>query len=470
MSNNTKKYNVVIVGSGFSGIVAAGLLADHQLSILIVDENIHVGGQLLRKIPADLGEYKSYSPDYVKKIGFSFVENIKNKNIEIMNRSCMVGIYPGNKLLIESRHEEILSVNYDVILFATGARERFLPFKGWTLPGVYSAGMAQVLMKSSGILPASQMLIGGSGLFLFSVAYEYLKNKGKLLAVTEQTGMLDKIKMLPPLLHAFSKVAEGGRYMSKIYLSGVFVKYRRKIIEARGNGSLEEVVIGKVDAAGKLKSGSEKIYKTGALAVGYGFVPNIEGPQLAGCDVEFSQAKGGWIVKVNEKLESSVENVFAAGEITGVGGALKSINEGKISALGILKKFEKLTAEDYENQLHKLTKERKHHMAFVECFNSLYKIPGGAISEIPDETVICRCEDIKMKDIKDGIDCGFTTSRGIKTAVRASMGNCQGRTCGPVISDILNILAEQEPEKVGPFLSRPPLKPISIKALAKFEE
>lgn len=467
---NNLKYNVVIVGSGFSGIVAAGILADHGLSILMVDENIHVGGQLLRKIPEQLGEYSSYRPEYIKKIGFRFVENIKNKKITIMNRTSVVGAYPDNRLMIESERKEILSVTYDVLLFATGARERFLPFKGWTLPGVYSTGMVQVLMKSSGILPARKMLIAGSGLFLFSVAYEFLKNKGKVLALLEQTGMMDKIKMLPLLFHQFSKFAEGGKFLARLYLSGVPIKYRRKIVEARGNGALEEVVVGKVDASGQLIEGTEKIYKIDALAVGYGFVPNIEGPQLAGCNLEFSESKGGWTVKVNEGLETSKENILAAGEITGVGGALKSINEGKIAAITILNKFEKINKNDYQRQLKKLTKERKHHMKFVDYFNSLYKIPERAVRDIPDDTVVCRCEDITMADIKKGIDMGFTTPRGLKTAVRISMGNCQGRTCGPVIYDILRFLAKQEPEDIGPFYARPPLKPVSIGALANYEE
>lgn len=468
--NNNPKYNVIIVGSGFSGIVAASILADYYLDILLVDENIHLGGQLLRKIPTELGDYSSYRPEYIKRIGFRFVEHIKNKKITIMNRTCLVGIYPDHKLMIESERKQVLSVSYDILLFATGARERFLPFKGWTLPGVYSTGLVQVLMKSSGILPAREMLIAGSGLFLFSVGYEFLKNKGKALAILEQTGMMDKIKMLPQLFHQFSKFSEGGKFLAKIYLSGVPVKYRRKIVEARGKNTLEEVVVGKTDASGKLIVGTEKIYKTNALAVGYGFVPNIEGPQLAGCQLEFSHHKGGWTVKVNEKLETTVENILAAGEITGVGGALKSINEGKIAAFSILHKFEKITADDYSRQLKKLTNERKHHLDFMDLFNSLYRIPSGALLDIPDETVVCRCEDITMGDIRNGIDMGFTTSRGLKTAVRVSMGNCQGRTCGPMVFDLLNLLGKQEPEVIGPFHARPPLKPVSIGALADYQK
>ena len=464
------RYDVVIVGSGFSGIAAAGILAEHRLTILLVDENIHIGGQLLRKIPEQLGEYSAYRPDHIKKLGFRFVDQVKKQQIKIMNRTGVVGIYPGNRLMLESQRKEIHEVTGEILLFATGARERFLPFNGWTLPGIYSTGMVQVLMKSSGVLPSRKILIAGSGLFLFSVGYEFLKNKGRVQAILEQTGMMDKIKLLPLLFHQFSKFAEGAKFLSKIYLSGVPVRYRQKIVAARGKGALEEVVVGKVDAAGKLIEGTEKIVKTGALAVGYGFVPNIEGPHLAGCQLEFSQAKGGWIVKVDDSLQTSVANVLAAGEITGVGGALKSIAEGKIAALTILKKFEKIHENEYRRQLKTLTRERKRHLEFVHYFNSLYRIPGGALLDIPDDTVVCRCEDITMGDIKKGIAAGYINPQALKSGMRVSMGNCQGRTCSPVVYDILSLLTGQSLEAMGPFKARPPLKPISIQALANFKE
>ena len=470
MNKQTNKYDVVIVGSGFSGIVAAGSLAENNLNILVVDENLHIGGQLLRKIPDQLSEYPNYRPDHVKKIGFRFIDNVKKQKITILNRTCVVGIYPGNRLMLETEKKEILEVSCDYLLFATGARERFLPFKGWTLPGVYSTGMVQVLIKSSGILPAKNILIGGSGLFLFAVGYEYLKNKGKVHAILEQTGMIDKAKMLPLLFHQFSKFAEGGKFLSKIYLSGVPVKYRRKIVEARGNKALEEVVVGKVDAQGKLIQGTEKIYKTDALAIGYGFVPNIEAPQLAGCQLCYAKHIGGWIVNVNEGMETSVPNVFAAGEITGVGGAFKSINEGHIAAATILNKYGKSDENEYRLQMRKLTKERVHHLEFAHYFNSLYQVPASALSDIPDDTIVCRCEDITMEDIKKGIANGYTDPQALKIGMRVSMGNCQGRTCGPVVYDLLTLLSKNPPEKMGPFKARPPLKPISIEALASFRK
>ncbi|MFW6160508.1 MAG: FAD-dependent oxidoreductase, partial [Acidobacteriota bacterium] len=414
MFKNNHKYNIIIVGSGFSGIVAADILADYDLSILLLDENIHTGGQLLRKIPEALGEYPSYKPDKIKRIGFGFIDKVKQKKISLMNKTILMGVYDNNEILVEWKREKSFSLKYDVLLFAPGARERFFPFKGWTLPGVYSAGLLQVMMKSSGILPSKKMLIAGSGLFLFASAYEYLKNGGQLLGVMEQTSFSNKFKFLSQIIHQLPKFQEGAKYLSRIYRSGVPVKYSRKIIEARGENRLEEVIVGKVDKKGKFIRGTEKNYPTDALAVGYGFIPNIEAPQLAGCELEYLGERGGWIVKVNDRMETSVENILAAGEITGIGGAHKSLNEGKIAAYNILEKMGKEDGKRTSRILKKLQKERKHHLSFTKYFNSLYQVQPESILEIPDETIVCRCESVSLKQIKEAINMGCDNPNSLK--------------------------------------------------------
>ncbi len=469
MNKKKDHYDVIIIGSGFSGIVAADILSDYDLSILLIDENIHIGGQLLRKIPEELGEYPSYKPDKVKKTGFRFVEKVKDKKITLLNKTTLLGVYNSNEILVEYNREKTFTLKYNFLLFATGARERFFPFKGWTLPGVYSAGMLQVLIKSSGVLPAKKALIAGSGLFLFAAAYEFLRSGGDLIGIMEQSPFINKVKFLPQVFHQLPKFLEGGKYLSKIYLSRVPVKYRRHIIEARGDRHLEEVVVGKLDREGQIIAGTEKTYNTNALVTGYGFVPNIEAPQLAGCALEFAGERGGWTVKVNDRMETSIDNILAAGEITGVGGAPKSLNEGKIAAYSILEKMGKGDEEPLAARLKKLAKKRKHHMSFVKCFNALYQVKPKTVLSIPDDTIICRCESVDMKTIKNAVDMGCLNPNAMKISTRCSMGPCQGRTCGPVIYDILQILCGKNQNEIGMFSVRPPLKPVSIRALNKLD-
>lgn len=455
------KYNVIIVGGGFSGIVAADILSGKGLSILMIDENFHSGGQLLRKISEELGVNKKYKTTYIKRVGAEFLKKIKEEDIDILKNSIVLGVYDKNEILIEVENNKVKKFHYDVLLFATGARERFLPFKGWTLPGVISTGMSQVLMKSYGILPSKKIIVAGSGLFLFSVTYELLKNGAKVISLLESTPFLNKVKLLPSLLHAPSKAVEGMVYLSKILLSAVPVKYNSRVIEARGGNTLEEVIIAKTDMNGNVKKGSEKIIRTDSLAIGFGFSPNVGLPSLAGCKLDFIRSLGGWIVSVNDDMETSVKDIYSAGEITGIGGAIKSINEGRIAALSILKKFGKSEEADYKRKIKKLKKERKNNLVFSKYFNTLYGIREDDIRAISNDTVICRCEDVKMGEIKEALKSGFITPGALKLSVRAGMGNCQGRTCGPIIYDLLSISSDANSMK--PFSTRPPVKPVNIR-------
>lgn len=460
-----QKVDLLIVGSGFSGIVAASEFKDTALKVAVVDENLHIGGQLLRKIPSQLGTYGQYHPDYVKRIGFSFIEAAKQNKIEIYNHTRILGIYPDRRVLIERDGKRVEELDCGAIIMATGARERFLPFKGWTLPGVMSAGMAQVLMKSSAVLPAHKVVVAGSGLFLYSVGYELVKNGAAVPAVYEQSGLLDKVKLMPALLHQLSKVSEGARYMSKLMLNGVGIRYRHRVIEARGKDALESVVVAKVGPDGRVIPGKEKIIPTEALAMGYGFVPNVELLQLAGCDLEFDADKGGWIAVTDDHLETSVSSIYAAGEVTGIGGALKSITEGHLAALSVREQIGEVTSKAAEARRTELLRQRRHHMDFVRLFNGLYRIPKGAYDEIPDDTIVCRCEDVSMGDIREAVQMGLKTPGALKVAVRTGMGNCQGRTCGPIISDLLSGLEGLGPEDLRSLTVRPPIKPVSVASL-----
>ncbi|MCX6556136.1 MAG: FAD/NAD(P)-binding oxidoreductase [Candidatus Aminicenantes bacterium] len=462
--------DVLIIGNGLAGIVAANRLAAAGAEVMLLDENIHIGGQILRQIPQRLGSLKGYHPDYVKKVGFGFIDAMKNNKIKVRNRARVLGIYPGREVLIESDEKKVSTVRAERILLATGARERFLPFPGWTMPGVLSGGAVQVLIKSSGVLPARDLVVGGSGLFLYSVAYECLKAGAKLRAVLEQTPMWNKFPLAWQVLHQLPKLTEGSRFLSRLFFSGVPLRFSTRIIEARGDGSLAQVVSAPVDGKGRVCSGREKIYPTPLLATGYGFSANIELAQMAGCLSEFAAERGGWVVKTDERLETSLPGVFAAGEITGIAGALKSICEGEIAALAILRQMGRPFGPAQERRLARLLGQRRHHLQFGKYFNLLYNIPASAYLDISDDTLVCRCEEVTMGDIRRAVANGYDTPATLKIALRSAMGDCQGRICGPIIYDILAALTGRSQAEMTPLVVRPPVKPVSIGSLASFQE
>lgn len=470
------RYHVVIVGSGIGGLSAAVTLAGFGLDVLMIDENIQPGGQLLRQSEKRVTNFFKFT-DSLKTKGFSLIKGIKDAYPEIdrINQAQVLGVFKDKRLLIHTKVKknpphnktgQIIEVQAEHLIFATGARERYLPFKGWTLPGVMSLGAAQILMKSHGVLPGLNTIIAGSSPLMMVLASEILSNQGKVATVLDENPFSKNLRILPIIQHHWPKLFEGAFYMAQMMRNRVPIVNRARIIEARGTTKFESVIVAKTTPEGQVINGIETKYFADTLAIGHGFVPNIELAVQAGCDIEYQKAKGGWVVTVDKNLESSLNSIFAVGEITGIAGGKKSYIQGKIAAISILKKLDKLNFKKQGTQLsrqikqlHSLNHKQNAYAAFL---NHLCQVPSIAYQQIHDDTLICRCENITMGTIKKAIRQDFVTSGGIKKATRCGMGRCQGRICGTVIFDIIMALTKKTPEEIGPSLSRAPVKNVAI--------
>jgi len=460
---NHKTIDIVIVGGGFSGVLAAKILADHALNVLVIDENINLGGQFLRSYP-NQSATESLSP--LKRFGLQSIKALDQKRIRIMTRTEVLGITAEREMLIRQVGKKLFTARPRAVLLATGAREKFIPFKGWTLPGVISTGATQILLKGSRVLPSNKILIGGAGIFPYAVASEILMNNGQVMGILDQNRLVEKMAFAAGLFHEKSKIGEGNRYLAKLIVYRTPIKFGVRIMEAHGEKGLEGVLTAKVDRNGRSLPGSEKVYSCDCLAVGYGFVANIELAQLAGCRLEYDASRGGWIVGVTGDLQTSVDGIFAAGEITGVAGATKSVTEGKLAALAILLKLGKISREAFISHSGRLKKARKRQRRFGSYFNRLHKTPQEIIRSIADETIVCRCEDITMGEIKTAISNGCATPDAVKKAVRSGMGICQGRTCSPMIHAVIAARLGTPADQLTPLSVRTPLKAVPLKELA----
>jgi NADPH-dependent 2,4-dienoyl-CoA reductase/sulfur reductase-like enzyme/bacterioferritin-associated ferredoxin len=467
-------YHVIVVGSGLAGLSAAQVLAGQGFDILVIDESVQPGGQLLRKTWLKPSYSSNLEPDRMKSKGFDLVRTInKMPGIDWLFQTQVLGIFKNRRLLVHIQNikipegkgsEKIIEIQAEHLIFATGARERYLPFKGWTLPGVMSIGSAQILMKSYGVLPAHNILIAGTSPLMMVLASEILTNKGKVTAFLDENSIVKKLSFLPLTYHHWPKLIEGALYTARMVLNRVPMLQRYRVIEARGKHGFESAIMAKVNHKGDVISGTKAEFAAGALTIGYGFVPNIELPIQAGCDLEYQKNKGGWVVKVDEMLESSSQSVYAVGEITGIAGAKKSFIQGKLAAMSILKKMEKINTLNWKKEVKTLISLDHQQVAYASFLNHLCQVPASAYAAIPDETMICRCEEITMGTIKKNIQKGFDTIGSLKKVTRCGMGRCQGRICGPVIFDIIMALTQKSAEDIGCSLSRAPVKNVNIKA------
>jgi len=460
-----KEYDVAIIGGGLSGLVAAGILKDHDLDILIIDEYNRLGGQYLRTHPNGLDSEADLQP--IQIIGFEQIKNIEDQRVKVMTRTRVLGINDHRELLLEQDLQQLFALKPEIILLATGAREKFIPFKGWTLPGVVSTGAIQIMMKGSCVLPAENMIIGGSGLFLYTVAAEVLSHGGHVSSIFDENSAFKKLSILKGFMGQRAKLKEGLGHVVRILFSSTRMRHRYRIMEARGDEQIEEVLVAKIDRLGNVVQRSEKTYPCECLAIGNGFAANLELGLMAGCTSEYDPHKGGWIFNTHKGLETSIPGIYAAGEVTGIGGALKSISEGKLAAYSILNNLGKINESDYPEETRIIEKERERHIQFGRHFNALNRVSADRIKSIPDDTILCRCEDITVAQVKDAFISGCRTPVSVKRALRTGMGICQGRICGPVLSEMIGAYTITPVEEQTPLSVRSPVKAVPLEVLAK---
>ncbi len=455
----SEHYDIVIVGAGLAGMAAAQVFKKVGLNFLVVDENFQPGGQLIRKQSFSEKSSLDGYQDGVKKSGHKMAAEF-GVDSHFIQASRILGIFDARNLCLENSQGQTCLISADYILLATGARERFLPFKGWTLPGVMALGAAQIMMKSSGILPGHRTVVAGAGPLLYTMAGQVVRCGGQVPLLLDRASRWEQaafFKIFPPQL---AKLPEGGQNMLTLKHHGSRMLTRHAVVEARGDGQVEEVVYAPIDANGRFVPGREVAVSADSLAISQGFVANTELATSAGCELEYKADLGGWIVAVDDRLKTSYAHIYAAGELTGIGGGEQSLREGELAALVIAEDCGAKSADSVA-RIEKLKKYRQAQLGFNRFLANLAEVPAGCWDDLPDETILCRCEDVTIGDVRRAMALGLDSISLLKRGTRIGMGRCQGRTCTPIIDDFLQVnQAISKPASI-----RFPVKPVAVGAL-----
>jgi NAD(P)H-nitrite reductase large subunit len=238
------------------------------------------------------------------------------------------------------------------------------------------------------------------------------------------------------------------------------------IIEARGIEQVEEAVVAEVDTDWRPKSGSERVFAVDTVAVGYGFVPSVELTLMAGCDHRYEPLLGGWIPVRDESMKTNVPDVFAVGDCAGVAGSLVAIDEGRIAGLAAARALDRLPETETQKRMRPCRKRLTALNRFRAVLDSL-SLPRPGLHELArDDTIICRCREIPLKEIKKALHEGAADLNEIKRRIGIGMGPCQGRMCGPALLEIAAREKKELPAYFGFLNPRPPLKPVPLSVLA----
>jgi len=457
-------HNVVIIGAGPAGLSASLAAAAAGAPVLLIDSNPRLGGQYWRMSADDFQD--QHNQHFDLDTGLLLINAVKaRKEIEVWSGSQIWNATNKdgkNTLRVIYQGKERI-VNTENLILCTGAYDRTLPFPGWDIPGVMTPGGVQSLLKGHGVLAGRRVVVAGSGPFLLPVAAGVVKAGGSVVALLEANKSRRWLTSFFVLLENISKIKEAFYYIKTISEAKVRARFGQAVIAAHAasNGELESVDIAKIDRNFRIKKVQN--IKCDVAAIGWGFTADTSLAGSLGCN-QLVAKDDGVVVWVDGEQQTSIPGVFAAGEITGIGGSDLSMAEGVIAGISAAK-FVGCNVE----VLKAHRKRRAKRQRFASALIRAYPIKPGWKSWLRDETIICRCEEVCLSDLKHSInELGATDSRTAKLLTRCGMGLCQGRICGRFVVDLvaneLN-LSPTDTDRIS-AVNRPIITPIPLGVLA----
>jgi NADPH-dependent 2,4-dienoyl-CoA reductase/sulfur reductase-like enzyme len=457
----------VVVGGGPAGLAAARAAARHGVHVMLVDENPGLGGQYYRQMPESFrAPARGASLGKESAEGRRLIDDVRALGVELRLGTIVWGIFDQRvvALATQDRTERVVAEN---LILAPGAYDRPVPFPGWTLPGVLTAGGAQNLMKGYRVLPGRRVLIVGSGPLLLVVAH-YLRHGGaRVVAVCEASPMRHLWRFAHRMLPHLNFVQQGYRYRRELEQAGVPFLAGRVIRCALGSAEVTGAVVSACDDDWRPVDGTEMAFEVDCVIVGYGFVSSLELSRLVGCEHRYQPDLGGYVPVRSREMESTVPGVFVVGDGAGVAGSAIALEEGHLAGLVVANRQERLLGRDYSREASRARGRLLHLAGFRRVMNELYRFGPGLYTLAEDQTTLCRCEEVTVAEALEAARDGATHVNEVKAWTRIGMGRCQGRMCGPALAHLIARAAGTAVTDSGVFTPRPPAKPVPLAALAQ---
>jgi len=398
--------HVVIVGAGPAGLAAAEHALAAGAEVTVLDQADVPGGQYHRGSAHRFEALLSRCTWWPE----STVWALEGTRVHVLR-----GPADGTN---RPRH----TLEPDALVLATGAHDRVLPFPGWQLPGVFTAGAAQALAKGERVAAGRRVLVAGAGPFLLPVAESLIGVGAEILAVLEANPARTVLGGW-----SWRAAAHVGKLNELVRYAGTLARHRvpyrmgRAVIEARGDDRVREAVTARVRADWSVVPGTERTHEVDALCVGHGFTGQPELAVAAGCALD------GGFVRVGDDQRTSVTGVYAAGELTGIGGAVAAAAEGAVAGW----------AAAGRTPSRELLRQRDRTRAFARRLQAAHPIGAAWPGWLREDTVVCRCEETTYGDLKSAVaDPAVPGPHALKLGTRAGLGPCQGRMCGPAVADL----------------------------------
>lgn len=416
------RFDILVVGAGPAGIAAAVTAAAAGARVGLVDDNPAPGGQIWRSG----AHLPGAALRWLRRLDRSSVVRLHGWRVFDSPRPDLLYAEPNsNAMTGESPVRAELS--FGKLILATGARERFLPFPGWTLPNVMGAGGLDALVRGGLPIASKRVVVAGTGPLLLAVAAHLARRGAGIVAVCDQASLPQLARFGAHLAFAPAKLWQGANYA--LAFGPARLRTGCWPVAAHGSEHLRAVTL--------RQEAKQWDLDCDYLACGFHLVPNVELPALLGCRIE------NGFVAAGELLETSVPGVYCAGEPTGIGGVDLSLLEGEMAALA---------ASGQTEQAGELARKRRSRSAFVGALARACALNPELRALATDGAIVCRCEDVRCGALRP-----HANWREAKLHTRCGMGPCQGRVCGPAAEFLFGWRDASV---------RPPIFPASVSSLA----
>jgi len=447
-------YDVAVIGAGPAGMAAAIEGSRAGLSVIVLDEQELPGGQIYRAVErAPRARLRILGDDYAD--GGALVSEFRATNATYVAGAMVWNVNP--QLIIDySQDGASREITATALVVASGAMERPTPVPGWTLPGVVTAGACQILLKAHGLVEDNLAFIG-SGPLLWLVAAQMIAAGKRPVAIIETVpaaryaAALLKLPLNPTALGYLRK---GAKLMRTVKRSKAPI-YR---------DATEIVISGdqRASVVNFVSGGRGHQIEADLFALHQGVVPNQQITRLLRCEHRWDERQRCFVPVCDRFGETSVPNVYVAGDGAGIAGARAATLQGRIAALRIAEKAGRAVGPSTSLQAS-LCRE-----ASIRPFLETLYAPSAAVRSPAAETIVCRCEEVTAGCIRNAVDLGAPGANQVKSFLRSGMGPCQGRFCGLTVTEIIAERKGEAPSLVDYYRVRPPLKPLPLSELARF--
>lgn len=450
---NSAAVDLVVIGAGPAGMAAACEARAAGLSVLLLDEQAAIGGQIYRNIEASPSDRLDIlGKDYAA--GKDLAHEFRNCGAQYIGGAIVWNVSDDASVdyVADGKTRKVVG---KYVLIAGGAMERPFPIAGWTLPGVMGAGAAQILLKGAGALPNGPLVLAGCGPLLYLLAWQYLRAGVTIKALVDTTSRSAYFRATPHLLGAL----KGWRDLKKgMTLISALRRHRVPIF----SGASELAVEGEehVERLTFRHRGALVSIPASLLLLHQGVVPNTQLSWSLRAEHRWNPDQLCWQPVTDEWGRLGDMRIYAAGDCRAIVGAQASVVQGRLASLAI---GEQLGAvSDFERRAGPLRRELARRTRIRPFLDALYRpadenrVPRG------DDVLVCRCEEVTAGQIRGHVKLGCLGPNQTKAFGRCGMGPCQGRFCGLTVTELIAQERGVEPEDVGYYRIRSPIKPVML--------